>query len=121
MNITAWILLCLFASIGLVQAVGWVLCRFARPKGHIPGFYIVPLSADTDDLEMQLRYELRLRRWSGIPEPNLVLLDPGLDCEGRFICEQLIRDDCGVALCTPEELAREIAGAGDLQTDFDKL
>lgn len=108
MHIALWILFCLLASVGVVQVIGWLVCALRRPVESY-AFQLLELSNDNEELEEQLRYELFLMRWSASWRPELVLLlDTGLDQEGREICARLTDRAPGIVVCTPEELTGAI-------------
>ena len=122
MNITLWIVVCLFAAMGFVQAVGWIACQLAKPKGQPKGYYIISLPTEHAALEHQLRYGLMCRRWS-VPSQNayIILLDNGLDEEGQAICRLMVEDVYGVFICTPESLGRTLSKFDNLQTGVQRI
>jgi len=109
MYIALWILFCLLASIGAVQALGWIICIMGRPPGHTGGYstyQVIPLAREPGLLEQQLRYEIHLLRWASTPRPGpLILLDAGLGQEAREICRNMLSGMDGVIVCRPEEVA----------------
>ena len=109
MHIVLWILLCLLASVGVVQALSWLICALGRPKQTGRAYQVIPLEREPGPLEEQLRYEIHLLRWGTAcrPEP-LVLLDTGLSDEARQVCRNLLGSGSGVVVCRPEELAELI-------------
>jgi len=112
MHIVLWILLCLFACIGFVYGLGWLVCSAGRPKQSGRAYQVIPLERDPDILEQQLRYEIHLLRWSAAPRPEiLILLDTGLGEESKTICQSLIGQLGGVIICDPDELPDLITGA----------
>ena len=114
MYIALWILLCLLASIGAVQALSWLICILGRPPGQVGAgraYQVIPLERDPGMLEQQLRYEIHLLRWSSTNRPGqLVLLDTGLGEEARKICWNMLAGMGMVIICRPEDIARLIRG-----------
>lgn len=110
MHVFLWILFCLLASIGVVQAIGWLVCAMRRPvESNV--CQVLELTRDKEALEAQLRYELFLMRWSTSWRPELVvLLDMGLDREGKEICARILDKAPGMMVCTPEELTGVLKG-----------
>jgi len=108
MYITLWILLCLLASIGAVQALSWLVCALGRPPGQTGlcrACHVIPLTREPGLLEQQLRYEIHLLRWSSQGRPGqLILLDTGLGKEAQQVCANLLQGMHGVIICTPDEL-----------------
>lgn len=111
------ITMCFLASVGIVQALGWLVFSL-RPAPCWEPVEVVPLSPDPEQLEAQLRHQLFLLRWSTSPRPRtVILLDGGLGEEAREICRNVLGTGDGFLLCTPRELtalmesaAREAAG-----------
>ena len=105
MDIVLWILLCLFASIGAVQALGWLICGLGRPKYTGRAYQVIVLAREPGPLEEQMRYEIHLLRWSTSSRPEaLILLDTGLCEESKQVCRNLLRGMDSVIVCTPGEL-----------------
>jgi len=109
MYIALWILLCLLASIGAVQALGWIICAIVRPPGQAGlsrACQVIPLAREPGLLEQQLRYEIHLMRWTSTTRPGrLILLDTGLGQEAREVCRNMLIGMEGVIICQPEEVA----------------
>ncbi|MGI6402716.1 MAG: hypothetical protein ACOX0K_00540 [Oscillospiraceae bacterium] len=106
MNAIIVVIICLLASVGIVQALSWLIMGLA----HNPEWgtmQVVPLRNDPNELEAQLRYELFLLRWSTNPRPqHLILLDTGLDEEGQNICRRLLSGVGGINICSPDDLPK---------------
>ena len=106
MHIVLWILLCFLASVGVVQALSWLICSLGRPKQAARSYQVIPLEREPGPLEDQLRYEIHLMRWGTTYRPDLlVLLDTGLDDEAQQVCRNLLCGVSGVMVCAPGELA----------------
>lgn len=110
MNTVIWIVLCMLAATGLVQICGWLYCVSLKPRRYNRGYYLLPLPREPDALEEQLRYCLARRRWGGTRGDCLLLLDCGLNEEGRVICDKLLDGAYGVYLCNTDGLAATIEG-----------
>lgn len=105
MNAIVIVSICLLASVGIVQALGWLIMGLGRSPEWGGAMQVVPLRSDPEELEAQLRYELFLLRWSTNPRPaHLILLDTGLDEEGWSICRRLLAGVTGVGICSPDQL-----------------
>ena len=108
MYIALWILLCLFASIGAVATLSWLVAAICRPAaGASPAYRVIVLEKDVSELEAQLRYQLHLTRWSASPRPEmLILLDTGLDSGCRDITRNMLSASgiVGAMVSTPDEL-----------------
>jgi len=113
MDIVLWILLCLFASVGAVQVLGWLICGLGRPKYAGRAYQVIVLAREPGPLEEQMRYEIHLLRWSTSSRPeSLILLDTGLSEESKQVCRNLLRGMDSVIVCTPEELAELFEAQG---------
>ena len=123
MNSALWIVFCLLASMGVVQAVGWLLCTFTKPKKYSRrGYYVQSLPNGHAELESQLRYALQCYQWGGgFHGAYIMLVDNGLDEEGRQICEKLLRNTLGVFIVTPQELSDTIRAFDNLQIEQQKI
>ena len=112
MYIIFWVFVCLLASIGAVQALGWIACAIGRPRAGASrsrAYLVIPLAREPGQLEQQLRYELHLMRWSSsVRSGQLILLDTGLGEEAREICRNMLAGMEGVAIYPPDEAARLI-------------
>jgi len=106
MNAIIVVIICLLASVGIVQALSWLIMGLAH-NPEWSAIQVVPLRNDPDELEAQLRYELFMLRWSTSPRPQyLIFLDTGLDEEGQTICDRLLSGVGGVNICSPDELPK---------------
>ena len=100
MEILADAVLALLAAIGI-----WALGRlalermFALDTKELDRWIVVRVWGDGDGLEQTVRTLTRQR--SG---PDVVLLDCGLDRQGRALADNLIQKTPGVALCPWEGL-----------------
>jgi len=105
MNTFGWIIFCLLASAGVVQAAWWIICGICRPAESGGVYQIIKLQRDPEQLEAQLRYELLLQRWgAGWRSCATILLDTGLEEEARDICRNLLTGASGVVVCSLDEL-----------------
>ena len=109
MYISLWIILCLLASIGVVQALSWLICTIGRPPGQAGlgiACQVIPLAREPGLLEQQLRYEMHLLRWASHSRPGqLILLDTGLGREAKEVCRNMLKGMDWVIICRPEEVA----------------
>lgn len=104
MDFLLWILLCLLASVGVVQVLGWVYCRILRPPRHKPGYHLAVIDTfDAQEIESQLRYQLALLRWGGC-SGVLLIVSEEYQQEAQTICKKLLRTGDPVLLCRPDEL-----------------
>lgn len=101
MNIVLTVGCFLLASIGVVQVLEWLIQWISRGTECPGAVQVVPLCADPEELEVQLRHQLLLLRWRG---GRVILLDTGLEEEAWEICGRLLGEAEGVDICTPEEL-----------------
>lgn len=117
MDTMIWMVFCLLAAIGLVQAGSWLWCLLIRPKAQNRGYCVLPLTNDPAALEAQLRYGLAFRHWGGGRESFLILLDNGLNEEGLNICRRMLEDAYGVFICGEEDLTATIRGLEGAQKE----
>ncbi len=108
MDTIIWFMLCLLASIGLVQVIQWIKCAGRQSRRQIWGYYVAPLPTDTGELEVKLRRCLDLRSWGQINGPLILFPERELDSEAKFICDKLLKGVSGVFVCYPGELESTI-------------
>lgn len=111
MEMMLWILLCLFASVGIVQCGIWLFEAFKKPCRIRCGYHVIPLWDDPDGLEAQIRLNFsKIRQHGG---EIILLADMGLGEECREICERLLWElDC-VYICDINELPGVIKSLED--------
>ena len=105
MELALWVLLSMFAAVGVVRFAGWMVCRCLRPPQSGRGYYAVLLetSLNEEELEAELRYQLALVRWGG--RCGTVLLVAGeQERQAQAICQRLLRVTDPVILCRPEDV-----------------
>ena len=117
MDTMIWMVFCLLAAIGLVQAGSWLWSLLIRPRAQNRGYYVLPMTNDPAGLEAQLRYGLTCRYWGGARESYLILLDNGLNEEGLNICHRMLEDTCGVFICGEEDLTATLRGLEGIQRE----
>ena len=99
-------LMAMLAAVGLASLL-WMVVRaifFRSPQ--LPSrslVTLIPAQGAGEQLEQQLRAALRLRREQGLPG-RILLVDCGLNDEGRKLAELLAREDRWVAVCRMEEI-----------------
>lgn len=105
-------LVAMLAAIGLASLM-WMVVRavlFAVPERRRQGVVaLIPAQGDGGDLEQQVRALRGLRREQGV-FGMLLLVDCGLDEEGRKLCRLLIKGDRWAALCQPDEIGGYLSG-----------
>ena len=104
MDMIAWILLCLFGSVGIVQCAAWLFAAWKTPPRLWRGFYVVPLWGGCEKLEGQVRQAVAQIRWNGAGCEPVILVDSAMDEESQEICRALLADFDGVVVCTRGEL-----------------
>lgn len=114
MDLFVWIFVSLFASMGVAQAVGWLICT-RRNKRLRRGYHIIPLYNDVETLEAQLRYELSQVRWGYGGNGLLLLVDMGLENEAARLCDRLLKDVQCAFICKCDELPETIKRLDNLQ------
>ncbi len=99
------ILIALFAAIGILAVLWFVIGKILTPAPAVPSglFEVLPASGDGHQLEQQVRSILWQNYCQGISCP-LILADMGLDGEGRKAAQCLTRRWPAVQLCKGEEL-----------------
>ena len=89
--------------IGLL-ALGWFLFgRLLVPVGPGPVYAVIPARGGGEGLEQTVRGLLWLRGGE-LVGARIVVVDLGLDAEGRALAQHLCADAEQVCLCTAEEL-----------------
>lgn len=98
-----WEILLCGALVAVLAAMGCLIRkRLLLPLKASDTVLLLPARVSGDDLEQRLRACRLLQRW-GLLEGAPVLLDLGLNDEGRTLAERLA-DAFDAALCTPDEL-----------------
>ena len=99
------VLVLLLALVGCTQLIRWAAVRLLEPAEKDAGIQVVPLEGGRSDLEYVIRAAVVQCRWSRRPlrPGRLVLLDVGLDADGRQLAESLCRE-AAVELWSPGEL-----------------
>lgn len=115
MQMIAWIMFCLFASIGLVQCGIWLREMIGRPEKLRVGYHVIPMYDDVEKLEIQLRYALSQIRRRGADGGYVLLVDMGLGEESQKICDKLILGAGEVYICDKSELPEMIEHLDRLQ------
>ena len=102
------ILMALLAAMGAVS-VGWLLfAHWLLPAGGgEENVTVVPGRGDGVRLDRTIQSLLFLRR-NGLYRGSIVILDDGLDEQGRAMARLLCANGVGLLLCSREELARMI-------------
>jgi hypothetical protein len=104
MDIFLWVTGSMLAAVGLVQIIGWLVCRGGGAGAE--SYHVVRLHKNPEKLKEQLRHEVLLAHWDiSYRKGPLVLVNAGLDEEGQILCEEMSRDIPETLICTPEELA----------------
>jgi len=101
--------LALLASVGLL-CLGWILFdRLLMPAGEecAPLWMVVCGRGKGEELEQTMRL-LHRKCVKGKGNTQLILLDLGMDKEGRMRAELLQRRWPELEICLPEELAERI-------------
>lgn len=118
MDMLAWILLCLFASIGIVQCCVWLTGARKASDRLWRGYYVVPLCGDCEKLEAEIRQAASQIRWSCSGCEPVLLVETGLCEEAQTICRAMAAETGCAVVCTREELAEALGmqdGAPDTE------
>ena len=100
----------MLAAIGLVQIIGWLVCRGQGKSEESSFFQVTRLHRELAKLEDQLRYEVLLAHWNtSYRQGILVLVDDGLCKDAKKMCRQMAGGLPGAIICTPEEVARLVS------------
>ena len=89
----------------------WCRALMLLPLRSRHAVVVLPAAGDGAALEQEVRSCLLMRRWGLLRRP-IVLVDRGLDAEGRRLARTLTALAEGIVLCTPRELADRLS-AGD--------
>lgn len=101
--------LALLAAVGLL-CLGWVLFgKLLTPLGRLgaPLYAVVRGEGDGSGLEHTVNSLIWLRG-KDLADCPLILVDAGLDEEGRQVAERLLQRWPAICLCTLEELPKQI-------------
>ena len=109
MNILLWCISGFLMIAGLATVWEWLLLYLNRPKWPLLRYEVVPVSGTAEEMEQQLRYLLLTRG-----ARQLILLDGGLDEEGKELCGRFCRES-GFLLLQEKELASAIFPENDLE------
>ena len=98
----------LLASIGLAS-IFWVLIRSVFFRRTVARGTLVLICArdDGEGLEQQVRTLMMLRRERGLVN-GILLVDCGLNEEGRHLCSIIARREHCVIMCRSDEVAKFI-------------
>lgn len=115
MGMIAWILFCLFFSVGLVQCGFWLVEAFKTSENLRRGYHVIPLYDNADELEAQIRFAMSQLRNAGTDGEFILLADMGLGDECLQICEKLMYGVGGIYICEGKDLETTIRRLDNLQ------
>lgn len=101
--------LALLAAVGLICLLWTILGRLLTPVGArgAPLYAVVTAKGSGEGLEYTVR-SLAWLRGEDLAHCSVILVDAGLDEEGRRVAAYLMERWPGMCLCTPEELQKWI-------------
>lgn len=108
MGMAAWILFCMFASIGLVQCGFWLADAFGGRDRTQPLYHVIPVYDEPEQVEARVRSSLASLRKHRTAGEAVLIVDMGLKGECRQICDRLACEDLGAYICEKERLAAVI-------------
>lgn len=103
MNSVALVIICLLASVGLVQLCMYFWFNFLKPCKTINSYYIITLPDSTEDIEVYLRYSLNKCIWYSETCPVIVLCK-NLSGEAAEIVHKMTEKYPQILLCTKKDM-----------------
>ncbi|MDL2233345.1 hypothetical protein LJC63_07170 [Ruminococcaceae bacterium OttesenSCG-928-L11] len=119
MDITAWIVVCMLACIGIGVMVGDLL--FVRRSRRLDkcNYRIITLYDDPVEVERLLNQHLVRLTWNG-PDGLILLVDMGMGPESRKICDRIRSEMYGAFLCDKTDIAQTLRHLDSLLDDTTK-
>ena len=99
------IIICALAAAGLLAAVWLVCAKYLLPIRTKDAFLVLAARGRGEALEQQCRAYLLLKN-AGILQRPLLIVDLGLDTEGRCLAQLLKGMDGQISVCRAQELCR---------------
>lgn len=96
--------LCLFALMGFVALVKYLIFKIYKPKNE-DAYIVLNHQENCEDIEYTLRSWAARVRWLGNAAPDsIIIVDNGLNKEQREICRLICNESEIFKICTPIEL-----------------
>lgn len=98
------------AVIGLTEIIGWVEHKIIFGRQSLHTVTLIPLKGKIDNVELIVRGIIKSMHWNkNSKQPQVVLLDQGMEEETRQICFYLCDDIDGVSLMKSSDLNHPIS------------
>ena len=101
------IVIAALAASGMLLIVWLFFDALLSTKETKNTFYVVLLKGNASLVQQTMRAALRQREWQGL-RATLVFVDDGIDCEGQFAAELLLRRRENALLCSRSQLSEII-------------
>lgn len=101
------IVIAALAASGMLLIVWLFFDALLSPEETKDSFYVVLLKGDAALVQQTMRAALRQREWQGL-RATLIFVDDGIDCEGQFAAELLLRRREDAFLCSRSQLPEMI-------------
>ena len=108
MELIFYLLLAVFALLGVVEAIRLLSLRIWQFPGMDRKIVCYPVSGGAEMLEMLARSLHEQEKWDCQPAQAVVLVDCGLNEEGRHAAHILCRELPELTFCSKEETAETI-------------
>lgn len=102
------VLLCALLTVAVVVIGGLIFAWLLLPLQPGSVYSVLPGRGDGDGLEAQCRAYLFLYHL-GVFRQDLLIVDLGLDAEGRDLASRLAALDPSIRICTPAQLEEIIS------------
>lgn len=103
MNGLFWAMTGLLLILGAAQLWEMIVIRWYRPKFPLIRYELLPLDASTDCLEQLLDYVSLTSSAS-----KVIIVDTGLNDEGRELCRRFCEEHSGFSLLSKDEAKSEL-------------
>lgn len=108
LEILAYMIVASLSMMGILELVRFVSLHILSGSCKMKRFVVYPVGGECEDLELLVRSVYQKSQWEDCGNTETVLLDLGLNEEGRRIVKILQRDLRGFYYCSPSDFNRLI-------------
>lgn len=105
-EIFIYIVLACLSTLGILELIRFISLHILTASYKIKRFVIYPVGGDTEDLELLIRSIYQKSQWEDSGDTETILLDLGLDEEGKRIARILQYDLKSFYFCAPKDLGK---------------
>lgn len=122
MDVIFYVVLGLFACVGFVHVVAWIICSRKRGAWQRTNFRLIPLARDARRIDAQMEnciLQIAWGMWSG--RDIIFLAAEETEAYVRKKSLGLFGEGCSVYVCLPEDLAATALKLSNLQNPDNSL